>query len=100
MVRMRMPVAFAVALLMVLVTPTFGRPEPSVSSSAAAASSDARWAEWEAQSRITDGDYDGAIQAEQQAQADRRQAERRRLPDRSPNADDPDAVGPMWMQRP
>lgn len=79
-----MPVAFAIAFLMVVVTPALARSDPSVTSSDAVASSEAGWAEWEAQSRVTDGDYDGAIQAEQQAQADRQQAERRETPASSP----------------
>ena len=32
-------------------------------------------ADWDAQARITDGDYDGAVQAEQLAQAARKQAD-------------------------
>lgn len=28
----------------------------------------ARWADWEAQARMADGDYEGAVQAEQEAQ--------------------------------
>ncbi|WP_428486404.1 hypothetical protein [Rhodopila sp.] len=36
----------------------------------------ARWADQEAQRRITDGDYDGAVQAHQQAEQDLREAER------------------------
>lgn len=38
----------------------------------------ARWADWEAQSRMTDGDYDGAVQAEQQANTDRHEAAQHR----------------------
>ena len=38
---------------------------------------EARWADWEAQARITDGDYDGAVQAQQRADAQRRAVEER-----------------------
>jgi hypothetical protein len=37
---------------------------------------DAQWAEQEAQARITDGDYDGAVQAQQQADTEWQLAER------------------------
>ena len=47
---------------------------------AAAANRDAaRWAELEAQARITEGDYDGAVQAEQRADVERRKADRTQL---------------------
>ncbi|WP_428486401.1 hypothetical protein [Rhodopila sp.] len=36
----------------------------------------ARWADQEAQRRVTDGDYDGAVQAHRQAEKDLRDAER------------------------
>jgi hypothetical protein len=45
----------------------------------------ARWAELEAQARITDGDYDGAIQAERQADAERRKADYHQLIARPPH---------------
>ena len=46
----------------------------------AAANRDAaRWAELEAQARITEGDYDGAVQAEQRADVERRKADRTQL---------------------
>jgi hypothetical protein len=67
-----MRVAFAVAVLMVTINPAAVRSDPP----ATAAGTAARWAETEAQSRITNGDYDGAIQAEHEAQADRQEAER------------------------
>ena len=44
-----------------------------------AASDRAGWADWEAQARIMQGDYDGAVQAEQQAEAGRREAQRQDL---------------------
>jgi len=40
----------------------------------------ASWAEWEAQARILDGDYDGAIAAEQRAAAVRQKAEQQERP--------------------
>lgn len=78
-----MRVAFAVALLMLVVAPALTRSDPSASP-VSGASSEVRWAEFEAQSRISDGDYDGAVEAEQQAQADRQQAERREMPAGNP----------------
>jgi hypothetical protein len=39
------------------------------------ASDEANWADWDAKARMTDGDYEGAIQAEQYAQATRRAAD-------------------------
>ena len=36
----------------------------------------ARWAELEAQGRITEGDYEGAVRAQEQADMERRSAER------------------------
>jgi hypothetical protein len=37
---------------------------------------EAQWAEQEAEARMTDGDYDGAVLAQQQANADWQQADR------------------------
>jgi hypothetical protein len=36
---------------------------------------ESRWADWDAEARITDGDYDGAVQAERQANAARKAAD-------------------------
>jgi hypothetical protein len=35
----------------------------------------ARWADRDAEERVTDGDYDGAVQAEHQANVDRHEAD-------------------------
>jgi hypothetical protein len=40
---------------------------------------DARWADLEAQRRATDGDYDGAVQAHQQAEQDLQEARREEM---------------------
>jgi hypothetical protein len=79
-----MRISFAIPLLMLLAFPNFARSDPSDLSLAATANRDeARWADWEAQARITDGDYDGALQAEQQAEADRHEADRQEMLARS-----------------
>ncbi len=76
---------FAVTCLMLIALPGFGQPErPGVSPSVSAGRHEADWAEWEAQARITDGDYDGAVQAERQAAAERKKAEQRELAERAP----------------
>ncbi len=49
---------------------------PPSSPSAAIARNDAEWAEWQADKRLTEGDYDGAIQSQGRADADRRAAAR------------------------
>jgi len=79
-----MRLSSAIPVLMLLLMPAFAEPravDPSATdpSAAAADRNDARWAELEAQARITDGDYDGAVQAEQQANADRHNADRHEL---------------------
>jgi hypothetical protein len=72
-----MRMSFVVPLLMLVAMPTVARSDASQAGPAAAADRDeARWADWEAQARITEGDYDGAIQAEQQADTDRRESVR------------------------
>ncbi len=48
---------------------------PDTNSSAAIEANAARWAELDAQARMTDGDYDGAVQAEQTADVNRKHAE-------------------------
>jgi hypothetical protein len=49
---------------------------PTTSPSVNAARKSARWAEVEADRRIADGDYEGAVQAQAQADADKRAAAR------------------------
>ncbi len=70
-----MRIALAVPLLLLTALPVAARCEPAAPGTAAADRNEARWADWEAQSRMVDGDYDGAVQAERQADADRRDAE-------------------------
>jgi hypothetical protein len=75
-----MRIAFVVPILMLALSPTPARPDTADLSPAAAENrNDARWAEWEAQARITEGDYDGAIKAQRQADADRQQAAQKEL---------------------
>ncbi|WP_428537742.1 hypothetical protein [Rhodopila sp.] len=77
-----MRLSTAIGVLMLLAIPASAEPAVpgaagprSADLGAAAADRDAaRWAELEAQARITDGDYDGAVQAEQQAGKDRLRA--------------------------
>ena len=63
-------------LLMLAVLPGLAAAEaPGISPSAAIDRNQAKWADLEAQARITDGDYEGALQAERQAQAARDRAD-------------------------
>ncbi len=56
-----------------------GSPQVNIPPSQAKAEQDqARWSDLEAQRRETDGDYEGAVQAEQQADRDLQEAERLR----------------------
>jgi len=74
-----MRITFAVPLLMLAAVPGFAQPGPEHTTLPTAAAEDrsrAGWADWEAQSRIIEGDYDGAVQAEQQAAAVRHEADR------------------------
>lgn len=77
---MRAAVAFyALSCLPVLALgmPACGQPEaPSTSPSVDAARRSARWAEYEADRRLTYGDYEGAFRAQARADSDRRAAER------------------------
>ncbi len=76
---MRVALAFPLLILSVApgITETAPRMAPGPERPAAAADRDeARWADWEAQSRIEDGDYDGAVQAQKKADTDRREADR------------------------
>jgi hypothetical protein len=75
-----MRIVLAIPFRLLAVAPGFARPDPpGISPAATAEREAARWAEWEAQARITDGDYDGAIQAQQQAQADRWEVARQEM---------------------
>ncbi|HQT78699.1 MAG TPA: hypothetical protein PLD10_16715 [Rhodopila sp.] len=85
-----MRTAVATTLLLLLATPGMAwsetaAHEPAERDAAAAPPAamadrnEARWAEWEADARIADGDYEGAVQAEAQARIDRRRADREDL---------------------
>lgn len=79
-----MRLSAAILVLMLSAIPAFAEPGPVSPGAAApdAAGADrdaARWAELEAQARVTDGDYDGAVQAEQQANAERHNVNRYEL---------------------
>ncbi len=72
---MRLATLVPAVLMLALSVPA--RSDPStVRPSAATATNEANWADWDAQARVTDGDYDGAVQAAQQARAARQQAEK------------------------
>ncbi|MGD0102953.1 MAG: hypothetical protein ABSC06_02825 [Rhodopila sp.] len=76
---------FAVPLLALISVPCLGQPvRPDDSAPAAGERNAARWADREAQSRMIEGDYDGAIQANQQADADRNELEQQERLARSP----------------
>ena len=64
------------SLFTIVATPDPGRPLRADQTAAAPDPDEARWAEWEAQARVIDGDYDGAVQAEQQAKAERHKVDR------------------------
>lgn len=49
---------------------------PAANPAADVARNAARWAELEAQGRMTEGDYEGALRAQEQADIERRSAER------------------------
>jgi hypothetical protein len=69
--------AFAVSLVILTAAGGPARPDPPAPGASADADRNAaRWDEWDAQARITEGDYDGAVQAARQADADRQQADR------------------------
>jgi hypothetical protein len=68
--------ASLIPALMLLALPTIAYPDPPTTNpSPATEYNEANWADWDAQARIAEGDYDGAIQAEQQAKATRKQAD-------------------------
>ena len=67
---------FAMTLLALISVPCLGQPVRSDDSAAAADErSAARWADQEAESRMIEGDYDGAVQANQQADAARNEGQ-------------------------
>ena len=75
---------FAIALALLAGEPVRAESEapgisPSAATSAASERNQARWADLEAQARISDGDYDGAVQAEKQAQVARNKAAQREM---------------------
>jgi hypothetical protein len=71
-----MRIIVAIPLFMLVASPVLAEPPPGDPSPAALDRNEADWAEREAQARITDGDYEGAVEAQRQADADRRAAER------------------------
>ncbi len=91
MVYVRSIISPAAALVLALMAGTAARAQPESPGIATRQSAEfgqfehpgqfqrdeARWAELEAQKRATDGDYDGAVEAHQQAQQDLQEAERR-----------------------
>jgi hypothetical protein len=86
---MRVASLIPALLLATLSAPARSEP-PTTGPSAATENNQANWADWDAQARVTDGDYDGAVQAEQQAHAAHRQADEiaarsKRHPAASPN---------------
>lgn len=78
--------ASAFILCLLTLSTASGQPNsiaPAAPSSAGRNTDKAAWADWEAQARMTDGDYDGAVVAEQQANAERREADLQELLARS-----------------
>ena len=68
----------ALALLpgLLLAASAFGQSiGPAANPAADVARNAARWAELEAQARITEGDYEGAVRAQEHADIERRSAE-------------------------
>jgi hypothetical protein len=72
-----------VSLFILAASPVLAKPASCELSPAAEDRNEAGWAEREAQARITDGDYEGAVQAQHQADVDRQQAERYELTERA-----------------
>jgi hypothetical protein len=71
-----MRAASLILVLTIMTLPAQVRAEPtSTAPSAATESNDAGWADTDAKARIIDGDYDGAVQAQQTADAARKQAD-------------------------
>ncbi len=70
------------AVFLAVSSPSFGQPERATQGEPTAASEaqydryEAHWADLEAERRMTDGDYDGALQAHRQAEQDLGEAQR------------------------
>src|SRR6187402_3422465 len=62
-------------LALALLPASAGSNPPDMNSAARTQNDAADWAEWDARARITQGDYDGAAQAQQHAAVARRQAD-------------------------
>jgi hypothetical protein len=67
----RLPAILTLALLPASAYPN----PPDISPKARTQYEAADWAEWDAQARITQGDYDSAVQAQQHATATRKRAD-------------------------
>jgi hypothetical protein len=66
-----MRAAVAIPLLLMMTLPNCGRSDSSDPKSFVAPDRRAAsWSEWEAEARMADGDYEGAVQAEQRAAAE------------------------------
>jgi hypothetical protein len=76
-----MRTVLAFCLILLLATPGFAR--PGSIEDAAADRNAANWADRLAQARVMDGDYDGAVQAQIQADSDRHEAARQTMLARS-----------------
>ncbi|HEY0183539.1 MAG TPA: hypothetical protein VGC09_12095 [Rhodopila sp.] len=68
----RLPLIVLVFVLAAV--PAFARPDSTDRGPIATDRESAGWADWEVQARMADGDYDGAVQAEQQAANERHDA--------------------------
>ena len=79
---MRAALAFLPGLLLA-VSASGQSTAPAANPAVDVARNAARWAEIEAQERITEGDYEGAVRAQEQADAERRSAERLEASDRA-----------------
>jgi hypothetical protein len=90
-----MRISLAIPLLSVIAASTFAHPGSAAPSPTPADRNETRWAEWEAQARITDGDYDGAVQAEQQANVTRHEADRPEIVRPSNDRKRPQAESPL-----
>jgi hypothetical protein len=71
---MRVASLVPAVMLALLSAPAYPDP-PNIGASANSKYNEADWADWDAQARITEGDYDGAVQAEQRAKEARQQAD-------------------------
>jgi hypothetical protein len=79
-------IAVAMLLLVLIALPGLAGSDPPDTrpSNAATNRNEARWADREAEARIVEGDYDGAVQAKQQADSARAKAEQQELAARAP----------------